>query len=326
MKESLLEIRDLTVNRITEAGPVRILNGIDLAIDRGETLGIVGESGSGKTVLLRALLNLLDPPWDVCRGEVLFRGKDLLTMPEDELQAIRGKEIALTVANPRSHLNPLAPVGQQIANAIQAHSKLSRKEAMAKTVELLTQVGIADPTTRFSTYPHELSGGMAQRVIIAMALANSPKLLLADEPIFGLDVTIQIQILDLMLQLVRDFNSALVIVSRDLAVVAHYCRRTAVLYAGQIVEAGDSETFFERQIHPYSGHLFRAAVAARDASRDVRSSVGVRVERTETSCAYAPYCLVAIDRCCEQMPVLEPCEGERLVRCFRKEEIMAGEV
>ena len=280
-----------------------VLNGVDVTLEAGETLGIVGESGSGKTILVRALLGLLRPPWRTDVGRVLFDGQDLLAKSEDELRALRGRVIALTTPEPRKHLNPLLRIGEQIVNVIQAHSAVSRRAAYARAEELLGAVGIPDPKRRLSSYPHEMSGGMCQRVIIAMALAHSTRLLLADEPTAGLDVTISRQILDLMLDLVRDFDTALILVSRDLGVVAHYCERVAVMYAGQIVETASVPSFFTGAAHPYSRHLIRAAAAARDTSLVEAMIVRESSARApDAGCAYAVRCPVALARCRSERP------------------------
>lgn len=324
--DALLEVRDLHVDYVGDRGPVRVLNGTDLSVAQGESLGVVGESGVGKTVLVRTILGLLAPPWRVTRGSVVYQGQDLLRRSDRELRAIRGREIALTTHEPRKHLNPVLTIGEQIANALKAHRPLSSDEARRRALALLRMVQIPDPEVRQASYPHELSGGMCQRVIIAMALAHSPRLLMADEPTAGLDVTISLQVLDLMQALVRDARSSLLLVSRDLGVVAHYCQRVAVMYQGRIVETADVPTFFRRATHPYSVRLLRAAVAARDERRRALTSVGPRLVADDGSCAFAPRCPVKIDRCLAEAPLLEPVAPGHLVRCFRKAEIATGQV
>lgn len=322
--DPLLEVRDLRVEYARTSGAVRVLDGISLTVNPGESLGVVGESGVGKTVLVRAILGLLDPPWRVLSGTVSYRGEDLLAQPERALRHLRGKEIALTTHEPRKHLNPVATIGDQMARVIQAHRPASRTEARTRAIELLRLVGIPDPEIRLQAYPHELSGGMCQRVVIAMALAHSPKLLMGDEPTAGLDVTISLQILDLMRDLVRDFHSSLLLVSRDLGVVAHYCQRVAVMYAGQIVEVADVPAFFAGAIHPYSRRLLRAAVAATSDRRGTLSSVGSRAERGAANCPYALRCPLCVERCTREAPPLDPVAPGRWVRCFRHTEIVAG--
>ena len=320
----LLDVRDLRVDYARGHGAVRVLDGVGLTIHQGESLGVVGESGVGKTVLVRAILGLLAPPWRVVSGSVRYRGEDLIGRPESALQRLRGKEIALTTHEPRKHLNPVATIGDQMARVVQAHGPASRAEARHRAIELLRLVGIPDPELRLLAYPHELSGGMCQRVVIAMALAHSPRLLMGDEPTAGLDVTISLQILDLMRDLVRDFHSSLLLVSRDLGVVAHYCQRVAVMYAGQIVEVAEVPDFFATAIHPYSRRLLRAAVAATSDRRGALSSVGGRAERGAASCAFAPRCPLCLERCRQEAPELEASGAGRWVRCFRQAEISAG--
>jgi len=323
----LLEVQNLHAAHQGEGGTVPVLNGVDITLEAGETLGIVGESGSGKTILVRALLGLLRPPWRTEVGRVLFDGQDLLTKSEEELRALRGRVIALTTPEPRKHLNPLLRIGEQIVNVVQAHSDASRRAAYTRAEELLRAVGIPDPRQRLSSYPHEMSGGMCQRVIIAMALAHSTRLLLADEPTAGLDVTTSRQILDLMLDLARDFDTALILVSRDLGVVAHYCERVAVMFAGQIVETASVPSFFTGAAHPYSRHLIRAAAAARDTSLVAATIARESSARApDAGCAYAVRCPVALARCRSERPRLEPLTEGRAASCFRKAEVAAARV
>jgi oligopeptide/dipeptide ABC transporter ATP-binding protein len=323
----LLEIQDLSVVYHGETGVVPVLNGVDLTLEAGETLGVVGESGSGKTILIKTVLGLLRPPWRIASGRVLLDGEDLLQKSEEELRSLRGRVMASTTPEPRKHLNPLLRIGDQIVNVIRAHSDASRRDALARAEQLLTSVGIPDPRRRLAAYPHELSGGMCQRVIIAMALAHSTKLLLADEPTAGLDVTISRQILDLMHDLVRDFRTSLILVSRDLGVVAHYCERVAVMFAGRVVESADTLVFFKGAAHPYSRHLIRAAAAARDAAHVGGGSFGERWGALAgAGCSYARRCPLAQSQCHEAPPRLEPVVPEHLASCFRRAEVAAGRV
>lgn len=324
--EPLLDIKDVHVSYMRDAGPVRVLNGATITIYPGQSLGIVGESGAGKTILVRTILNLLRSPWEVSRGSIMFEGEDLLKKDEEALRNIRGAKIALTSPEPRKQLNPLIRVGDQIANAVQAHSDMSRKAAMVRAAELLRAVRLPDPERCVRAYPHELSGGMCQRVVIAMALIHSPKLLLADEPTAGLDVTLSRQILDLMHELVEQFGSSLVLVSRDLGVVAHYCQRVAVMYAGQFIEIGDTLEMFRRAGHPYTRHLMRAASAARDDRRGIESTVGAHAQAAENGCAYAPRCTVSLPDCTRERPSLERVGPGHMARCLRRDEVSRGEV
>jgi peptide/nickel transport system ATP-binding protein len=323
---TLLAIEDLTVSYLAERGPVRVIDSVSLALKVGESLGVVGESGAGKTILIRAILGLLREHWHIDSGHVRFRDKDLLTKSEEALANLRGKEIALTTPEPRKHLNPLVRVGHQIVNVIEAHARTSRQAAARKAVGALRQVGIPDPERRFFAYPHELSGGMCQRVIIAMALVHSPRLILADEPTAGLDVTISRQILDLMQDLTKQANSSLILVSRDLGVVAHYCQRVAVMHAGRIVEIGDVTRFFESAVHPYSRLLLRAAAAARDETTRSPPLFGGAGRANDSACRYAPRCPIAQPICSETRPSLEETGAGYAVRCHRRREVLAGEV
>ena len=324
----VLQVRGLSVQYERDAGPVRVLEGVDLTVHSGRSHGIVGESGSGKSVLLRAVLRLLDPPWRVTAGEVLIRGEDMLTAPERRLERVRGKVTALMLSNPRQHLNPVMPVGRQIATVIRRHQDISKAAAVARANDLLRAVGIPDPAHRYHAYPHELSGGMCQRIIIAMGVANLPELILADEPTSGLDVTISIQILDLMKESVERLHSALLLVSRDLGVIANYCQRVAVMYAGEVVEEADVLAFFDRPVHPYSRHLVRAAEAARDAAEAAGVVTPARggPARDATGCRYAARCPIALDACRERPIPLEAVRPDHPVRCIRQREILAGEL
>ncbi len=322
---ALLEVEDLRVSYQGDRANLAILNGVSLAVEAGETIGLVGESGSGKTVRVRAILGLLEAPFSIDSGSIRFEGKELLGLSERELGKIRGREIALTTPEPRKHLNPLITIGRQMANVIQAHAKVSRRQAIDRSVELLRSVGIPDPTLRIASYPHELSGGMCQRVIIAIALAHDSKILLVDEPTAGLDVTISRQILDLIGDLARERQVAALLVSRDLGVVAHYCGQVAVMYAGRIVEQASVSSFFRQPIHPYSNQLLRAAAAARDRSHaDTRATAPL--PPAAHGCAYAGRCALAQPACRETAPELEVQEAGHLVRCLRRQELARGEV
>jgi oligopeptide/dipeptide ABC transporter ATP-binding protein len=262
---TLLEVRDLTVAFVGDRATREVLSGVSLSVSDGEILGVVGESGSGKSILLAAILQLLRPPWRVLGGEVLLRGENLLKQNEARLTALRGKELALALSNPRQHLNPILTIGQQLSNVIRAHRPMGHAAALAAAVDLLKAVNIPDPVLRLQAYPHELSGGMCQRVILALAIANAPRLLIVDEPTSGLDVTVSVQILDLMRDTVRKLNSGLLLVSRDLGVVANYCERVVVMNTGRVVEEAEVRQFFASPQNVYSRKLLQAAAAARDA-------------------------------------------------------------
>jgi oligopeptide/dipeptide ABC transporter ATP-binding protein len=320
---SLLEIHDLHTYFFTHRGTLKAVNGISLTLERGEIVGIVGETGSGKSTLIHSIMRIVQPPGRVVSGSIRFEGDNLLTKPEKEMRALRGQALALISPNPRSRLNPLIRVGQQIVNVIRAHQQVSRQHAIKQAAGLLDAVGIPDPELRLAAYPHELSGGMCQRIVIAMALANEPRLLMADEPTSGLDVTIQLQILDLIRDLVQRTSSATLVVTRDLSIVAHYCQRIAVMYAGQIVETCDVPTFFEGAVHPYSLALLRAAFAARGESRHLTMTGSApNLINLPSGCFAHPRCPLANTTSCRTvMPELEAMTPGHLVRCHRKHEI-----
>lgn len=262
MPPPILEIEDLHTYFRVSPSIKKALNGVSLNLQGGEAVGVVGRTGSGKSVLARSIMGLVREPGYVAGGAIRFQGKDLLKLPEAELHSLRGKDIAMIVSSPRSRLNPLLSVGQQLANVVMAKQPLAKKTAFERAVELLATVAIADPARVAYSLPHELSGGMSQRIIIAMALAHSPRLLLADEPTAGLDVTIQMQVLQMMSKLVRETGSALLIMTRDLGIIAHYCERAAVMMEGQIVEERPVREFFNDPHHPHSAFLLEAAFAA----------------------------------------------------------------
>jgi oligopeptide/dipeptide ABC transporter ATP-binding protein len=257
---SLLSVKDLQThfifhdidNQLREA---RALNKVNLSLDAGQILGIVGETGAGKSLTAQSICGLLRPPARIVGGSVVFDGRDLLTIPEEELNNIRGADIAMVVQNPRSSLDPLTRIGEQLVRIHQTHTGGPLDGSRQKAMEMMQAVGIPDPQHRFTAWPHELSGGMAQRVLIAMALMNEPKLLIADEPTTGLDVTVQAQILDLLKELVARFDMASIIITHDLGIVAHYCDQVAVMFAGEIIEQGTLRDVFLQPAHPYTQQL-----------------------------------------------------------------------
>ncbi|MFN8593825.1 MAG: ABC transporter ATP-binding protein [Thermomicrobiales bacterium] len=259
----VLAVNDLSVVFRSGGGERKALDDVSLTLRAGETLGVVGRTGAGKSVLARAIMGLVRHPGSIAGGSIRFQGDELVGMPEDRLNAMRGKDLALIVSNPRARLNPLLSVGTQLANVITAKQQLSKKASHARAIELLASVAIADPARVARSLPHELSGGMCQRVIIVMALANSPRLLIADEPTAGLDVTVQTQVLELMMGLVQDQGAALLLMTRDLGIVAHFCQRVSVLLAGKVIEDRPVRAFFADPRHPHSAYLLQAAFAAR---------------------------------------------------------------
>jgi peptide/nickel transport system ATP-binding protein len=323
---SILRVKDLSIQYERDEENVSVLEGISLSIPKGGTFGLVGESGSGKSVLLMSILGLLQLPWRITKGQILFHGEDLVAQPEKRLEEIRGKGIALMMSNPRQHLNPVMPLGRQISAILEKHQKLNKKEAVRRVIDLLKAVGIPDPQIRYHSYPHELSGGMCQRIIIAMGMANSPDLIMADEPTSGLDVTISVQILDLMHKAVRELDSALLLVSRDLGVIANYCERVAVMYAGQIVEEASVDSFFKNPVHPYARHLLRSAEVALDL--EMRGNLYARKPIKDTiaksGCKYFYSCPIALAACRDESIKMTGGENHHRVRCLRRNEIITG--
>jgi oligopeptide/dipeptide ABC transporter ATP-binding protein len=314
----LLEIRGLRVAFRTDAGPVPAVRGVDLAIAAGETLALVGESGCGKSVTALSILRLLaTPPGVYEAGEIRLDGEDLLRVSEERIRAIRGDDVAMVFQEPMTSLNPVFPVGEQIAEAIELHQQVGRQEARARSIEALRRVGIPAPEQRVDEYPHRLSGGMRQRVMIAMALACNPRLLIADEPTTALDVTIQAQILELIAKLKRELGMAVLLITHDLGVVAETAERVAVMYAGRIVEEAPVLELFERPRHPYSAGLLR--------SRPRLDVAGGRLVPIEGSvpdafhqppgCAFHPRCPLAEPRCAVSEPPLVG-EGAHRFACF----------
>jgi ABC-type dipeptide/oligopeptide/nickel transport system ATPase component len=253
-----LEVRDLHTYFFSATGVVKALKGVNLRLDPGRMLGLVGESGAGKTTLAHSIMRVVPPPGRVVKGETKLYGRDLQQLSESELRRVRGKEIAMIVPNPRAELNPLLTIGEQLANVARAHLRLDKREARERAVHILSHVKIPDPGRRANAYPHELSGGMAQRVVIAMAMIGEPKMTISDDATSGLDVTVQAQVLDLTLSLLRERGSASLMITRDLGIVANYCDHVAVLFRGCLLEAADVRSFFANPRHPYSIELLSA--------------------------------------------------------------------
>src|ERR1700704_1272428 len=268
----LLEVKNLATHFPTRAGLVRAVNGVSFHLDRGELLGLVGESGCGKSITALSIMRLVAPPGEIVSGEILFDGRDLLKFSNAEMRALRGNDIAMIFQDPMTSLNPVFTVGEQIAEALRLHRKLSRKDARAAAVEAMREVSIPDPARRIDDYPHQLSGGMRQRVMIAMALACDPKLLIADEPTTALDVTIQAQILELLNELRKNRELAVLLITHDLGVVAEVADRVAVMYTGRIVEESPVDELFARPKHPYTEGLLRSVprLTAKDVAKAER--------------------------------------------------------
>ena len=313
MTEPLLSVRDLKVHFNTDDGRVKAVDGVSYDIAPGRTLGIVGESGSGKSVSSLTVMGLTRSNMSDISGEIHFGGRDLLTLSESEMRALRGEEIAMIFQDPLSSLHPFYRVGDQLVEAVQAHHKVSKAAALDKAVELLRLVGIPEPKDRVGGYPHEFSGGMRQRVMIAMALINEPKLLIADEPTTALDVTVQAQILELMIRLKAELNTSIVFITHDLGVVAEMADDIAVMYAGRIVEFGPKEIIFESPQHPYTWGLL-GSIPKLDASRD-EPLVPVTgrppsLINLPTGCSFHPRCPYVRDAHKRVEPTLEPVDGD----------------
>jgi len=320
--ERLLDVHDLHTSFRTSDGVVRAVDGVDFHVDRGEILGLVGESGCGKSVTSLSLMGLVAKPGKVDGGQVIFDGQDLLTLSPNELRAMRGDRISMIFQQPTSSLNPVYNVGRQIGEVLELHRKMKRGPARERAGEMLRMVGIPDPVSRLAAFPHSLSGGMAQRVMIAMALALEPELLIADEPTTALDVTIQAQILDLMRDLQRETGTAIILITHDLGVVAEMCDRVAVMYAGEIVEQTDVSTLFDRPRHPYTRGLI-GSIPVVGAVREELSVIPGNVPNLidlPKGCRFAPRCAsrVAEDNAMalDVHPGLHPLEPGHDVRCW----------
>ncbi|OGL08586.1 MAG: hypothetical protein A3I14_05325 [Candidatus Rokubacteria bacterium RIFCSPLOWO2_02_FULL_73_56] len=299
----LLEIRGLDVEFATDEGVVSAVDGIDLGVGRGEVLGLVGESGSGKSVTALAVFRLIRPPGRIVRGTIRFEGRDLLLLPEDEMRRVRGAQISMVFQSPRTALNPLLPVGRQIARLYALHQGCAPAEAHRRTLEMLGLVGIPEPERRARQYAHQLSGGTCQRVMIAMALATSPRLLIADEPTTGLDVSIAAQILDLLRDLGPRTGASIVLITHDLAVVAGLCDRVAVMHAGQLVECADVRTLFREPAHPYTRALVRSIPRVdREATMEPVPGAVPSLLAAPPGCRYAERCPEVLDTCRRTRP------------------------
>ncbi|MBW5438484.1 ABC transporter ATP-binding protein [Bradyrhizobium canariense] len=324
----LLDVLDLETHFYGEDGVVPALGGISFQIRSGETLGVVGESGCGKSVTALSILRLLPKlSAKTVGGEIRFRGRDLLKLSEPEMRLIRGDRIAMIFQEPMTSLNPVHTVGDQIAEAVQIHTKASRSEAMARAQEMLRLVRIADPERRVNNYPYEMSGGMRQRVMIAMALACTPELLIADEPTTALDVTIQAQILRLILELKQRMGTAVMLITHDLGVVAETCQRAVVMYAGRIVEQATVRDLFARPTHPYTQGLMRSAPdPRRGRQRRLPEIPGIVPSLREpiAGCSFAPRCPYAISICHEKTPSLRDVGPDHAAACWRSEEVVGA--
>ena len=318
----LLEIKHLNVVFSNGGRSVEAISDLSLSLGRRETLGIVGESGSGKSVTSLATMRLLPKATAHVKGQILFEGRALLQLPEREMQQIRGNKIAMIFQEPMTSLNPIHPVGKQIAESVLLHSKATKKEAMARALQLLELCGIPDPEQRMKEYPHQLSGGMRQRVMIAIALACDPELLIADEPTTALDVTIQAQILQLMKDLKKDRDMSIIMITHDLGIVYDFCDRVVVVYTGEVVESAPVKALFQEPLHPYTEGLIGALPRLGRPTERLEAIEGMVPDAGEMpqGCHFHPRCKYATDRCRREHPPLTTLPDGRQVRCFRGED------
>lgn len=318
-QKPLLDIKHLTTVFQTDSGLVKAVDDLSLVVPEGKSLGIVGESGSGKSVMSLSILRLVQEPGNIASGEILMDGEDILKLPEKAFRDIRGNKISMIFQEPMTSLNPVFTVGEQIAEVFQAHQKMRKSTALEKSVDILRQVGIPSPEKRVHQYPFELSGGMRQRVMIAMALACNPRLLIADEPTTALDVTIQAQILDLIKNLQTELNMSVIMITHNLGVVAETCDYVAVMYCGKVVEYTDVETLFSEPKHPYTIGLFNSLPRHDEDKADLIAIKGAVPNPTELpkGCAFAPRCPDARPLCEQQSPALLNQTDNTQVRCWK---------
>ena len=317
MEDVLLDIKNLAIEYHTDDDIIYAVNNIDLIIKKGETLGLVGETGAGKTTIARSILRILPHPQaELVSGSIRFHGEDVLTLPDKEMRKIRGNKIAMIFQDPMTALNPIETVGYQITEAIKQHNKITRMEAEMRACDMLEMVGI--PMDRFSEYPHQFSGGMKQRVVIAMALACNPELLLADEPTTALDVTIQAQVLDMMRSLKEKLNTSVMLITHDLGVVADFCDSVAVAYAGEIVERGSANDIFAKPAHPYTHGLFGSLPRLSSTERRLRPIEGLMPDPTSLpkGCCFCERCPNATDACAQSAPESVEITPGHIVKCF----------
>ncbi len=324
MAEKILEVKNLCTTFRTERGTMRAVDGVSFHINKGEILGVVGESGCGKSVTSQSILRLYDEKRTASyEGDILLEGKSVLSLKEKEMQAIRGYDIAMIFQDALSSLNPVFTIGDQIMETLRIHQNMDKEKAREEAIEMLRLVGIPAPDKRVDQYPHELSGGMRQRAMIAIALACHPKVLIADEPTTALDVTIQAQIMELIKKLNEELDMGVMLITHDLAVVAETCSRVVVMYLGQIVEEGDVMDLFDNPLHPYTNGLMRS-IPKLDGERQDRlymiKGMVPLLSQIPKGCRFAPRCPYATDKCRKEMPELKTIEGNQKVRCFRVQE------
>ena len=321
----LLQVRNLTTQFFTSAGTVRAVDNVTFDVDEGETVAVVGESGCGKSVSALSILRLVPwPPGKIVGGSINFMDQNLLEMGDEDIRRVRGREISMVFQEPMTSLNPVLSIGLQLTETLQHHLGLSSAQALKRAAELLEMVGISEPKRRLAQFPHHLSGGMRQRVMIALALSCEPKLIIADEPTTALDVTIQAQILELMKDLTKRLGVALVVITHNLGVVARYADRVNVMYAGKIIEMGSAQQIYHQPHHPYTLGLL-ASVPRMDQPRGTRlipiDGQPPDLTRLDGGCAFRPRCRFAVDRCAQEFPPLENIDSGHVSACWRVKEI-----
>ena len=322
---TLLQVRNLTTQFFTSSGTVRAVDNVTFDVTEGETVAVVGESGCGKSVSALSILRLVPwPPGKIVGGSINFMGQNLLEMGDEDIRRVRGREISMVFQEPMTSLNPVLSIGLQLTETMQHHLGLSPAQALKRAAELLEMVGIAEPKRRLAQFPHHLSGGMRQRVMIAVALSCEPKLIIADEPTTALDVTIQAQILELMKDLTKRLGVALVVITHNLGVVARYADRVNVMYAGKIIEMGSAQQIYHQPHHPYTLGLL-ASVPRMDQPRGTRlipiDGQPPDLTRLDGGCAFRPRCRFAVDRCAQEFPPLENIDSGHVSACWRVKEI-----
>ena len=315
--EELLNIEDLSIYYITEAGETKAVNNLNLKLGKGETLGFVGETGAGKTTTALGIMRLVpNPPGKIVSGKISFDGEDILSKTEKEMQEIRGNKISMIFQDPMTSLNPVMTVGEQIAEVLALHQNLKKEELKEKTAQMLETVGIK--RERVNDYPHQFSGGMKQRVVIAMALACNPMLIIADEPTTALDVTIQAQVLELMIELQNKYNTSMIMITHDLGIVAEICDHVAIMYAGSVIEYGTVEKLYTDPKHPYTKGLF-ASIPTLDADEEILHVIkGTPPNPVDlpTGCKFHPRCEFATERCKCEVPTMIDLDDSHCVSCF----------
>ena len=327
MADPILHVEDLKTYFFTEAGVVKAVDGINFDVNKGEPLGLVGESGSGKTITALSILGVIPRPGRIISGKIMFDGQDLVGKKDKDLRSIRGRRIGYVSQDPNSSLDPLMSVESQLAEVITSHEKMSKGESHERVLKLLNLVRIPEPEARMAAYPHELSGGMRQRIAIARALAANPDLLIADEPTTNLDVTIQAQVLELLKSLERDLGMTLILITHDMGIVAEMTKKVVVLYAGRVAEVADTLSVYTNPKHPYTAALLQS-VPRVDRKKNLIPIPGniPNLITPPSGCRFHPRCSFMIDKCAAEIPGLEPCGEGRQVACYRWKDLTLGKV